>query len=291
MIETEGSRAKRIVTIYDDIYNLPDARDYFRAMHHAGFRTAHHGAAAFRAARAELMRLRGLPSLGVLDFASGYGIAALLMRHKISLDAVLDHYRDPALDGYSTDEMTARDQDWLRPLRDPDNADRYAGLDIADQALDYGQRIGVFDAVFAEDLQTDMPSDALADWLTGCDLVVEIGSVAHMLPQALDRVLQAATARKPWVITAPIRGNDTAEAMDVMARHGLTVEPLPLPPFRHRRFADDAEQARAIANAAARGHDPEGFETTGYFHAQVYLARPADELTDIAGWPLSPYVD
>ncbi|UXX82694.1 hypothetical protein [Roseovarius pelagicus] len=288
MIETEGNRATRIVTIYDDIYNLPDARDYFRAMHHAGFRTAHHGAAAFVAARAELMRLRNLSSLGVLDFASGYGIAALLMRHQISLDAVLNHYRDPAVEGLTTPEMTAHDREWLRALRDEDNADSYAGLDIADQALAYGQRIGVFDAAFAEDLQADAPSEALTEWLSGCDLVVEIGSVAHMLSQALDRVLRGAAARKPWVITAPIRGNDTAAAMDVMAQHGLTVEALPIPPFRHRRFADDAEQARAIANAAARGHDPEGFETTGYFHAQLFLARPANELTDIADWKISP---
>lgn len=291
MIENDGSDAKRIVTIYDDIYNLPDCRDYFRAMHHAGFRTAHHGAAAFVAARAELMRLRGLDRLGVLDFASGYGIAALLMRHRLTLGQVLARYRDPALDDLTTDALADADRAWLAAARDPANADAYAGIDIADQALDYGRRIGVLDAAFAENLQATPPSEALKGWLAGCDLIVEIGSVAHMLPQALDHVLTAAAAPAPWVVTAPIRGNDTAEAMQVMRDHGLQVEALPIPPFRHRRFADTAEQARAIANARARGHDPEGYETTGFFHAQVFLARPKDEATPIADWAVAPRAD
>ena len=41
MIENEGGPGQKIVTIYDDIYDLPDCRAYYRAMDHAGFRTAH----------------------------------------------------------------------------------------------------------------------------------------------------------------------------------------------------------------------------------------------------------
>lgn len=286
MIENTGSPAQKIVTIYDDIYDLPDCRDYFRAMHHAGFRTAHHATTAFRAVRAEVMRLRGLAHLGVLDFASGYGIGALLMRHELSLDDVLARYVEARFDTMSPDQIIAEDHAWLSGARDPQNHDHYAGIDIAGRALDYGRRAGVFDAAFAENLQADAPSPALEAWMQGCDLIVEVGSVAHMLPRALDRLL-AVAPRRPWVITAPIRGNDTAEALDVLSAHGLSTEALDVPPFRHRRFADPAEQARAIANAAARGHDPEGFETTGFFHAQLYLSRPASERTAPSDWPLS----
>jgi len=287
MIENSGSPEQKIVTIYDDIYDLPDCRAYYRAMHHAGFRTAHHAAAGFRAARAELMRLRGLDQLGILDFASGYGIGAALIRHRVGLEDVLARYQNPALHDLSTREVIARDAAWLMGYRDPENRDRFAGIDIAEHALAYGRAAGIYDAAFAENLQAEAPSAELADWLTGCDLIVECGSVAHMLPQALDRVLTAAASRRPWIITAPIRGNDTAEAMQVMADHGLVVETLNVPPFPHRRFADAAEQARAIANAQARGHDTDGFESTGFFHAQLFLSRPADERSEVAHWPLS----
>jgi hypothetical protein len=66
----------------------------------------------------------------------------------------------------------------------------------------------------------------------------------------------------------------------------MVQEVLPLPPFVHRRFESAEEQARAIENAQAAGHDTEGVETTGHFHAQVLLARPEGERTDPATWRL-----
>lgn len=288
MIENQGERDQKIVTIFDDIYNLPDCRPYYRAMDHAGFRTAHYAGAAFRATLAELKRVRGLTSAGITDFASGYGIGGALTRFDVSLDDVLTRYRDPWFEDADTDAVFAADRDWFAGHRRGDHADAYFGIDIADKALDYAKTVGIFDEVFAENLQADAPSTRLEQALARTDLVIECGSVAHMLPAALDRVLAGAKGRTPWVITAPIRGNDTAEAMDVMARHGLTVEAIDVPPFRHRRFADADEQARAIANAKARGHATDGFESSGFFHAQLFLARPAHETTPVANWPVSP---
>ncbi len=288
MIENLGDREQKIVTIFDDIYDLPDCRSYFRAMDHAGFRTAHHAVAAFRAVLAELKRLRGIKDTGIVDFASGYGIGAALMRHDIVLDDVLTRYRDPWFDTATVDDVIQADRAWYARQRRPGTSDRYIGIDIAANALDYARSVGVFDAVFAENLQAEDPGADLAGALAGCDLVVECGSVAHMLPDALDRMLAAARARAPWVITAPIRGNDTVQAMEVMRAHGLVVERLDVPPFRHRRFADETEQGRAIANAHARGHATDGLESTGYFYAQLFLGRPAAETTPISCWPVSP---
>lgn len=288
MIENEGQREQKIVTIFDDIYNLPDCSTYYRAMDHAGFRTAHHAAAAFRAVLAELKRVRGVSDAGIVDFASGYGIGGALTRHGITLNDVLMRYRDDWFDNATPEAVIAADRDWYAGHRRPGEADTYVGIDIAEKALDYAKAVGIFDQVFAENLQADDPSAGLSQALAVTDLVIECGSVAHMLPAALARVLDGARGRAPWVITAPIRGNDTAEAFAVMQENGLVVEKLGVPPFRHRRFADDDEQARAIANAEARGHDTEGFETEGYFHAQLFLARPESEVTEVSVWPESP---
>ncbi len=283
MIENQGSDKQKIVTIFDDIYNLEDCSAYFRAMDHAGFRTAHHAVAGFRKTRDALARLRGLEAVNVMDFASGYGIAAALMRHDMTLDDVLGRYRDTWFDQASAAKVIAADAKWYGSHRRRDMKDSFAGLDIADRALSYGCDVGIFDAAFAEDLQANAASESLQRWLAECDLIVECGSVAHMLPGALARVLDAAK-RHPWVITAPIRGNDTAEAIEVMQSRGMVVEVLDVPPFRHRRFADADEQARAIANARARDHETDGLESEGYFHAQLYLARPRDEAGTVVNW-------
>jgi len=287
MTDNQMRPARSIVTIYDDIYDLPDCRAYYRAMDHAGFRTAHHAGAAFNAVLAELKRLRGPSGAAIVDFASGYGIAAGLMRHEISLDDVLTRYRDGWFDDATPEEVIAADRDWYTGRR-RNTGDTFFGVDIAANALAYARQVGILDQTFAEDLQQADPGDGLAGVLAGCDLIVECGSIAHMLPEALDRMLTAARGRRPWVATAPIRGNDTAEAIEVMRRHGLVPEVMDMPPFRHRRFDGPEEQARAIANAEARGHPTKGYESTGYFHAQIVLARPKEDVTPLASWPISP---
>jgi len=187
----------------------------------------------------------------------------------------------PALDGLHPAEMIRQDRAWLAslPVRYPEAG--FSGLDIAGNAVSYGRAVGLFDEAFHEDLQESDPSQRLADCLSGTDLIMECGSVAHLMPRALDRLLGASAARRPWVVTSPVRGNERAAAFDVLHDHGMVVETLDLPPFPHRRFDGTAEQARAIEIARAAGHDPTGYETTGRFFAQIHLARPADEVTRI----------
>ena len=45
------------VTIFDDTYDQPDCRAYFRMMDRLGYRNQHHAVAGFRAGLAEMMRL------------------------------------------------------------------------------------------------------------------------------------------------------------------------------------------------------------------------------------------
>ncbi|WP_338549154.1 hypothetical protein [Roseovarius phycicola] len=288
MIENEGAPGQKIVTIYDNIYDLPDCRSYYRAMHNAGFRTAHFASTAFRAVLAELKHLRGLDQATVMDFASGYGIAPALMRHDVALDDVLSRYVEPWFDEATTEDVIAKDREWFQNRRRVGQNDRFAGIDIAGRALEYGKAVGIYDAAFAENLQDDTPSAELQAWLAETDLIVECGSVAHMLPGALDKMLQATARKRPWIATAPIRGNDTAQALEMMREHQYDVVALDMPPFRHRRFSSQDEQTRAIANAEARGHDTKSFEDAGYFHAQVFIARPKEEVTHVVDWAHSP---
>ena len=87
----------QLVTRFDDIYNLPDCRAYYHAMHESNFQNAHFAVPNFRAAASALKQTRALDNLAVLDFASGYGIGSLLLRHDISLRDVLDRYQDPEI--------------------------------------------------------------------------------------------------------------------------------------------------------------------------------------------------
>lgn len=282
---TDEPQAEAFVTIFDETYDQPDCRAYFRMMDRLGYRNQHHAVAAFRAGLGALCRARGLAAPRVLDFASSYGIVSLLMRHEITLAEVFARYRDPVFDELAPAEVISRDRVWLAGLPRRAPALNVTALDIMPNAVAYGRAVGLFDVGFAEDLEISGPSEALATALSQVDMIVECGSVAQLMPRALDRVLAACGPRKPWVMTSPIRGNERPAAAEILARHGLVQEVLPVPPFVHRRFEGAAEQARAIANARAAGHETDGLETTGHFHAHLLLARPEGEGGAPRDWP------
>jgi hypothetical protein len=286
---SDTPKGDAFVTIFDDTYDQPDCRAYFRMMDALGYRNQHHAVAAFRAGLDALCRARGITAPRILDFASSYGIVALLMRHDVTLGDVFARYRAPEFDHATSGEVIARDREWLAGLPRHAPPLHVTGLDIMPNAVAYGRAVGLFDEGFSEDLETAAPSPALAAALGQVDMIVECGSVAQLMPNALDRLLAAAGPRKPWIMTSPIRGNERARAEEVLRAHGMVQERLPVPPFIHRRFEGPDEQARAIANARVAGHETDGVETTGHFHAQVLLARPEGEGGPVAGWarPLS----
>lgn len=285
---SQASRtATPFVTIFDDTYDRLDCRAYYRMLRRLGYANHAHAVPVFRAVLTELCRVRGLETPNVFDFASSYGIVTALMKHDVSADAFLDRYASTDLDDVAPDEMQARDRAWLESLPQRHPGARFNGIDVAGNAVAYAGAIGLFDRGFAEDLQASDPLPALLTCLEDTDLIVECGSVAHLMPQALDRLLSEAK-KSPWLVTSPVRGNERKAAFEVMADHGLVVETLDLPPFPHRRFENQDEQARAIGIARAAGHETDGVETTGSFFAHVYVARPSEDATPVQTWSVPP---
>lgn len=270
-------RRTNFVTLFDDTYDQPDCRAYYRMLKSLGYSNHAHAVPVFRRLLEELMRVRGLEAPEVLDFASSYGIVSALVRHEVSAEAFLERYEASELDDLTPQEMTARDAEWLARLPQRNPGARFTGIDVAGRAVAYGREIGLFDSAFDEDLEQAEPSAALAERLAEIDIVIECGSVAHLMPAALERLLRATSCKRPWVVTSPVRGNERKAAFELLRDHGLVVETLGLQPFPHRRFDSVSEQARAIDIARVAGHDVTGFETTGHFYAQIYVARPSEE--------------
>ncbi|WP_428514533.1 hypothetical protein [Roseovarius sp.] len=275
------------VTLFDDTYDQPDCRDYYRMLRSLGYSNHAHAVPVFRAVLDRLMQVRDIAAPRILDFASSYGIVTALMKLDVSAAEFLDRYEEGSLDALTPPEMAQQDRAWIEALPPRYPGARFFGLDVAANAVGYGEAVGLFEHGFDENLEHDAPSQALSAQLAEVDLIVECGSVAHLMPTALDRLLGACGDRTPWVVTSPVRGNEREAAFEVLRDHGMVVDTLDLPPFPHRRFDSRNEQARATAIARAAGHETSGLESRGYFFAQIYLARPADEaqkpFPDLAG--------
>lgn len=278
-VTVTGKIKMQVQTRFDNTHYAPDPREYYRVMHGLDYRNAAWSVPVFAAAWAEVVCLRHCGSAGLLDIASGYGVVSALLRYEVELSDLLERYVRPPIQGASADEVLMFDRAWFQSLGRRDTSIRTIGLDISEEALAYGRRVGLFDDAFAEDLGNAPPSSRLRATLQKCALMVEAGSVTHMEPRILGELLDAAGEPKPWVLTAPVRGNHRPAALQVMRDAGLVVEPIPIRPFPVRRFVDHAEQVQACREIRRRGLDPEGVETSGCYHGCLFLARPEKETT------------
>ena len=64
---------------------------------------------------------------------------------------------------------------------------------------------------------------------------------------------------------------------EILSRYGLVTEKLASRTFLQRRFIDGTEREYVLEELAKIGVDPTGKEDKGWYHADFYLSRPAEE--------------
>jgi hypothetical protein len=154
------------------------------------------------------------------------------------------------------------------------------GLDVSEPAINYAVRAGLLAAGWAENLESDDPSPALAAGLRDVELIISTGGVGYVGRRTFDRLLDAvARPDRLWAVIFVLRMFDYAEVADSFARHGLVTEQVPGLRLRQRRFVDRDEYQAANHDVRLRGLDPTGWESEGWYYADCFLTRPATATT------------
>lgn len=267
---------------FDHVYDLPDPRGYFEALGSLDYLAPEHGRRLFPALLRELRSGDG-PS-GVLDLCCSYGVNAALLRHDLTLDDLYARYASPELADLTVEELAERDRAFY--AEHENGAPGVVGADSAANAVDYALRAGLLEAGFGENLETADPSGAFRGAVGDVGLVTVTGGVGYVWERTFDRVLEAvAEARRdgrvPWIATLPARLVDYGPLSDLFSRHGLVTEKLSARTFPQRRFADAAEREHVLRELAKVGVDPSGKEEEGWYHADLYLCRPAGEASKV----------
>ena len=272
---------------FDHVYDLPDPRGYFETLGSLDYLAPEHGRRFF-SALLESMRGAAGEYPKVLDLCCSYGVNAALLKYDLTLDDLYARYASKELSDLSTDELVAADTKFYRS-HEKDSPTRITGVDVAARAVSYARRVGLLDAGAAENLEESEPSEGLRRAAKGTGLVTVTGGVGYVWERTFERVLSCVmddpdggdAADEPlWVATLPVRFVDYAPIAAVLARRGLVTEKLSLRTFPQRRFADAAEKEHALRELAARGIDPTGKEDTGWYHADLYLSRPAEQVAE-----------
>jgi len=214
----------------------------------------------------------------VTDLCCSYGVNAALMNHDLGMDDLFEHYADPGLDGCTKEELLAADAQFFADRRH-ENRVTAVGVDIAANAVSYGVDAGLLDHGAGVNLEEQAPGAALRRAVADTDLVTITGGVGYITEKTFDRILSAAeTKPKPWVAAFALRWVDYEPVAEVLAAGGLATERVEGKLFRQRRFLDDAEREYALRELRERGIDPTGVEDNGYFYANLFVSRPAEEV-------------
>lgn len=273
------------MTSFDEVYDRPDPRCFFRLLGRWDYQTPRHAQGVFRrlaAARTETART-AVP-VTVLDICCSYGINAALLNHDLTLEDLYAHYTSPRAAALSTAELIEWDRAYYAAHRRRD-AYRVVGLDIAGNAISYALAVGLLDDGFTENLETAPPTPALLRAARPALLVTVTGGASFLSPRTF-RPLLAAADEPVWVAAFVLRTGSYRPIADGLAPYGLVTERAAAASYRQRRFTSSHEQRFAVSAVMAAGEDPRGRETDGYFHTALHLSRPAK---DAAALPLTAF--
>ena len=269
---------------FDLIYNLEDPREYFNTLGRFDYRIPQHGQRLF----SELIEARrdasrdggGTQRLQVVDVCCSYGINATLLKYETTLEEMYARYGSRELAGLSSEELAEDDAAYYGARR-REAAPEVVGLDVAQNAVSYGLLSGILDAGFAENLEEDEPTEALGGAVAGADLLTVTGGIGYVTERTFERLLrcmaEGSDGRMPWVAAFALRWVSYDRISEVLSDYGLVTEKLAGRTFAQRRFADEAEREYVLEELVKAGVDTNGKEDTGWYHANFYLSRPAEE--------------
>ena len=264
----------------DHIYDRADPRAYFRELKSVGYRIT--GAAKPVLQRLiELRQKQTDDTVHILDLGCSYGINAALLKHDLSIQDLYDRWAELEQGSATAKEIIEQDADFFAHLDQIEDIE-VIGLDVAENAVAYGEQAGLLDRGLAMDLESHpLPQDVWPD-LVAVDLVTATGCVGYVTEKSFEELLPAVTrGARPWFANFVLRMFPFEEIAETLGKAGFVTEKLSQRLFVQRKFASRDEQDKVLEQLIERGIDPSGKETKGHLLAELYLTRPRDEAVDV----------
>lgn len=260
-------------TRFDDIYDQPDPRAYFRTLAPLQYEIPQQAQDVFRRTLAQRSAVRGtrLP-VTVLDLCCSYGINAALLNHDLTLADLYAHYTSEETGALTRGELIEADKEFYASRRRAD-AVPVIGLDTADNATRYALEVGLLDEAYAENLERHPPSEGLRDAVGRVGLITVTGGIGYITHRTFDALLDA-TRVPVWVSAFVLRTVPFKEILATLDAHGLATETDPGRTYPQRLFTDPGEQSSAVDDVLKAGDDPTGLEAEGRYYTRLHQSRP-----------------
>ncbi len=259
---------------FDEIYNLPDPRRYYRTLGALDYRIPTQARPIFR----KVMSAMARDDLSVVDIGCSYGVNAAMIRYNLEFSDLAARYCGEELRNGSIAETVVDDAAFFAEAPKIIDA-TFIGVDVAEEAVGYARAIGLVDEAIAENLETAQLSTDGRMAFAGADLIITTGAIGYVTERTFSQIIDAVDGPPPWIAAFSLRQFPFDAIAEELKGFGLETQRLEGAYFPQRRFRDDDEQAGAIAAVEALGLDPTGLEAEGEYFAEFYLATPAPSLT------------
>ena len=284
MLDGEALHQKSGKASFDLIYDLADPRGYFKTLGNLDYQIPHHGqrffSALIEARRNGNSNGAEEAPLKVVDICCSYGVNAALLKYETTLADLYTRYSSEELTELTSEQLAEADAMFYGARRRGTPL-RVIGVDVARNAVSYALRSRLLDAGFVENLEEAEPTEEFRRAVAGADLLTVTGGVGYIseltFERLLDCVMERPECRVPWVAAFALRWVSYERISEILSRYGLLTEKLAGHTFLQRRFVDAAEREYVLKELAKIGVDPTGKEDKGWYHADFYLSRPAEE--------------
>jgi hypothetical protein len=267
------------------IYDQPDPRSYYQTLIKLDYQIPAVAKANIRKVVRARRQSRRQNRIALLDVGSSYGVNAALLNHRIDLPDLFRLYSRDMTKRLSRSELVARDRELFSRMRTDRDA-KVIGLDVAGEALDYAQEVGLIEAGLAANLELQPPRIEDRELLSETDLVISTGAIGYVGVPTFSRILEC--ARSPWFALFALRMFPLDDIAATLHSHGYVVYRQRGRTYRQRRFAGRDEEREVLARLAALRLDPAGLEAEGWYHAQFYFAWREGEAGPLPVEGLSP---
>lgn len=255
---------------FDEIYNQPDPRSYYRTLGALDYEIPAHGAIVFDHL---LKELGGREGKTVLDVCCGYSAVAALLNHDIELADLYEHYA--SLEDVADEDIAEIDRQWFAERSRPDPVP-VIGLDVAGNAVRYATSVGLLDRGMVADLEASPPEEESRRAFAAADLIAVTGGIGYVGEKTFRAIVEAGGDDPPWIAALSLRWVDFSPIAEALDGLGLVTERLEGYCVPQRRFAHDTERRAAVAGLRARGLDPAPELRLGAHCAELYVCRPPE---------------
>ena len=257
------------------IYDQADPRPFYQTLSKLDYQIPDVAAPLFRAVLEARRKSRQRQQAKIIDIGSSYGVNSAILRHGTELSDLIQMYSRETTSDLTRSQLVTRDRRMFSDLR-ADKSLSTIGLDVAGEAVGYAEEVGIIDGSVTTNLEVQNPTIEDQEHLADADIAISTGAIGYVGVPTFSRILDC-TRASPWFALFTLRMFPVDAIAGELKRHDYLMYRLPGQSFLQRRFASKDESQEVLSKLAEMGIDPTEHEAKGWYHAEFYFARHAEE--------------